>query len=230
MEPNFYWGMVGFTTLIYLLALLPYLLLGLAIPYAVLRLRDSRSREADPQLGLKVALHFFFSLSILIVLTGLNVLAVDTIVLMDLFRVRGGGHSSLFPGEQYPNPLTRTGLALTASGVLFVMVHLVLIVALASERGRSPTRRLFLGWRLAIHGVVVILVTTFLAIVQCQKPENQTTEARQILIGTLLVWVPSWLLHLALLRMASPRPRPRPRGEPTTYGLPPLDWDEPAAP
>jgi hypothetical protein len=63
-----------------LFALAPFALLGLAIPYAVLKSRDARAEEHDPEIGLKSALYFIFSLAILIVLTGLTVLVVDALM------------------------------------------------------------------------------------------------------------------------------------------------------
>ena len=64
---------------VYVALLAPFVLLGLAIPYAILHARDSRGVERDPHLGLKTAMYFFYSLSILIVLTGLTIIAVDMV-------------------------------------------------------------------------------------------------------------------------------------------------------
>src|SRR5438128_1314873 len=58
-------------------AVVPYVLLGLAIPYAVLYMRDSRNEEHDAEIGLKSALYFMLSLSILLILTGLTIIVVD---------------------------------------------------------------------------------------------------------------------------------------------------------
>src|SRR6516162_3438017 len=55
---------------------LPFVLLALAIPYAVLYLRDSRNEEHDPEIGLKATAYFMFSLSILLVLSGLTVIVI----------------------------------------------------------------------------------------------------------------------------------------------------------
>ena len=69
-----------------LFGLLPFFLLGLAIPYAILHSRDSRGLERDPQLGLKTALYFFYSVSILMVLTGLSITTLRHYDEMGLLR------------------------------------------------------------------------------------------------------------------------------------------------
>src|SRR4051794_33367841 len=61
------------------LSLSPFVLLGLAIPYAILKLKDARGIEHDPQIGLKAVLHFVWSLCILLFLTGLTTLVIDLI-------------------------------------------------------------------------------------------------------------------------------------------------------
>jgi len=67
----------------------------------------------------------------------------------------------------------------------------------------SPMRRTFVGWRFAVHGLVVVLAFTALLIILFQPREPGTEEFRRFLIGTLIVWTPSWLLHFILLRASS---------------------------
>src|SRR5713226_907560 len=84
-------GLFSGLALTALFGLVPFLLLGLAIPYAILHSRDSRSVERDPQLGLKTALYFFYSVSIFLFLVGLSVVAVDTLSDLQLFGAPGMG-------------------------------------------------------------------------------------------------------------------------------------------
>jgi hypothetical protein len=171
--------------------LLPFVLLGLAIPYAVLRARDSREHP-DPQLGLKAALHYFLSVSLLLFLTGLTVVSVDLIT-------REGR-----PGRDPDTDAIRTGLALAASGAAFASLHLILLSR--SNDHRNPiARRTFTGWRFAIHGLVVLFCVTACVVIVLQKTFE--TRTLKIFLAILLVWFPSWLVHLVLLWIRSTGPR-----------------------
>jgi hypothetical protein len=224
---NFYfYEQLGLSVIFALLGVMPFVLLGLAIPYAVLRLRDAQNRQADPQLGLKVVMHYFFSLGILIALSGLTVWVVDFILQLDLFR--GSSSYSTYNREPFPNGAQRTGMGLIVSGGIFIGLHLVFLLALTGTRDLGAVRRMFVGWRFAIHGLVLMVAGTFLAILLFQKDEGQWNQQKQTLIGILIVWAPSWLLHLVLLALSSPRPRTRsniPSWEPQ-----PFEWEEPPRP
>src|SRR5437588_12018229 len=67
-------------TLVMVLTTFPLLLLALAIPYAVLKVRDARGDQPDPQVGLKVGLYFFFSIGVVLLLYGLTTIVVDLLL------------------------------------------------------------------------------------------------------------------------------------------------------
>jgi hypothetical protein len=194
------------------LLILPYLLLGLGFPYIVLRLRDAQNRRPDPQLGFKAALHFFFSIAFFLILTALTILVVDFLMELDPGGLLGGrrqGFQGFQPARQrepFPNPTQRIALAFLTSGVLFLVVHLVLILTLTRERGPSLVRRTFLGWRLAVHGIVVMFAVTGLLVILFQKSDVATDQVQRFFIGLLIVWLPSWFLHVVLMRVSSPAP------------------------
>jgi hypothetical protein len=188
---------------------MPFLLLGLAIPYAVLRLRETRE-EADPRLGLRVALSFFFSLALLLVLTGLTVFVVDLLQQSNFLGPRRFGGIGR---QDFPNQAQRTAFALMVSGGLFILLHFIFLVVMTDRQSRSPVRRMFIGWRFVIHGLVVMFTMTLLMIVLFQIDRVQNVEVIQTLLGFLAVWGPSWLVHLMLLRDAHSRAR-RERWEP----------------
>src|SRR5262245_61349972 len=71
-DPELFVGLFAFMGL-------GFVLVGLAFPYLVLSLRDTRNEERDPEIGLKSALYFMFSLSILLVLSGLTIIVVDVL-------------------------------------------------------------------------------------------------------------------------------------------------------
>jgi hypothetical protein len=207
VAPDFFTGLLVGYLVVAGLPLAVLLVLGLVYPYTVLRLRDSQNRRPDPQLGFKAAMYFFFSLAVLLVLTGLTILVVDFIWDLDLLGVVQRQGRGLF-GQRgdFPNPAQRTGLAVLLSGAVFALVHFVVIVTLTRERGPALARRTFLGWRFAVHGLVVLLALTGLLIVLFQKASAPTDEARRFFIGILIVWLPSWFLHFVLLRASSPSP------------------------
>jgi hypothetical protein len=210
---------VQFFTGFGVLALLAFpLLLGLAIPYVLLRLQDARSEQPDESLGLKVLLHFVFSLGVLIALAGLTVLVVD---LLEHNEWVGGRSSQEFwgPGGQPPHRSSsgdwrlaqRNGGALLIAGLVICLTHVILLLLLTNDLRRPGTRRLFLGWRLAIHSIVTVAAFTMLVVLLCQANVNE--NSLRVPIAALLVWVPSWLVHVILLRTASrggPIFRPRP--------------------
>ncbi len=188
-------------------ALSPFLLLGLALPYIILRLRNQQSVLHDSQIGLKASLYYFFSLSILLVQVGLTVLAVD--LLSDSMVIRSG-----LSDEQ------RTGAALVLAGMLGAVTHLLLIKALTNVARFPAVRRLFVGWRFAINGLVVMFAVTALIVAIFQN-EPGSLRAIRSLIATLLIWLPGWGIHLVLLHLYQDQPPGLPRG--------PLD-DEPPPP
>jgi hypothetical protein len=217
------------------IALVPALLLGLAIPYAVLALRDSREVERDPQVGWKAALYFIFSLCLLQVLTGLTVFIYD---LLD------GAPAPLIapapppqPWQQFPNqvqPPFRTGPAVrppwsptasqrTAVGLAFAGFVLggfhLFLIHMASNAQRFPAaRRVFLGARLAVHSLIVMGAFTVLIILMMDL-EGVRWESLKPVVVTLVVWGPSWMIHLILLSNAS-RKAPRQLGQLSARPLP----------
>jgi hypothetical protein len=188
------------------LAAAPMLLLGLAIPYAVIHLRSQPGLQRDPQIGIKVALYYFFSISILLLLSGLSILVVDALVETGPGRVpisRGGDMREA----------QRVGWAFVVSGAVFSLVHLLVIKGMTNDNDWPATRRVFVGWRFAIHGLVVLAATTALLTVLFQKDMGDS-QARKTIVGILIIWVPSWAIHLILLRYLRDQPRDAPRFEP----------------
>lgn len=184
----------------------PFALLGLAIPYAVLRIRETRSDDPDPQIGLKSALHFILSLSILLVVSGITTLVVDALIDIDKprqqeFRPQGR------PGFPQPvqqvkkdkefNERQRMGCAFIVSGLVLGLLHLVLLLGFTNDRRRPDVRRVFVGWRFAIHAIVVLITFTTLVILMFQK-DIKWDDLKPV-VGTLVVWGVSWVIHLVLL-------------------------------
>jgi hypothetical protein len=185
-----------------LFILVPVLLICLAIPYAILRVRDARNATPDPQLGFKVAMHFFFSISLMLILTGLSVIVVDL-----LMPRSPRDFGPPMPRDSFPNEAQRTAFALILSGLFFGLLHFVCIVTLTTEPFTSPVRRTFLGCRFAVHGLVVMVAMTALLISVFQRDSGDfggASYTRRFMLGVLLVWTPSWLVHVVLMRVRLP--------------------------
>lgn len=201
--------------------LFPFLLLALAIPYAVLKLRRQRDEENDPQVGLKAALHYFFSVSVILFLSGFNILAVEWVREKKPPPAPVVGRQPKRPlaasitGE---NPTQRLGTALTFSGLTFGLAHLALIVLATNDRRWPAARRLFTGWRLAIHGLVILFVFTGLMITLFV--EDLEMETLKSYLATLAVWMPAWAVDFTLLRLHSRQP-PGHRAPP--FAMAPVD-------
>jgi hypothetical protein len=174
---------------IYILVLAGSMLVSLAVPYVVLRMRESRSASPDPQIGVKAALYFFFSFGIVLFLTGLTTFVMDLLVDKRPPAVAQG-----------LNDVQRASLGVMVSGFFFAVLHLGLVKAMTNDR--NPTaRRTFAGWRLAIHGMVVILAVTTILGILFQKDFGGAglEDLRKQVLGVMMVWIPSWIIHLVLL-------------------------------
>ena len=184
----------------FVVLVLPTVLSFLAIAYAVLRVRDNGSEEHDPQIGIKAALHFFHSLFLLMMLMGLTIISVDVLTKEDwgVQSARGGPNHPLF------TPAQRNGIALTFTGLVGSLLHLVLLVSFTNDRRWSAARRTFMGARFAVHGLVVMTCVTALVLILVQ--DNVEIQNPKALLAIMVVWVPSWIIHLVLLILYSKQP------------------------
>jgi hypothetical protein len=192
------WNVQGLWTVLLYIGL-PFLLASLGLLYILLRQGDARSDRHDPHLGMKSALHFFFSVALLILLTGLAILADDL----------AATDTELFSGRQ------RTGVALVIAGTLFSSLHWLLLRFGTNEAAWPAPRRMFTGWRFAIHGFVVLIAATLLLMELFQRPQ-QRTDIYRTYFAVLCVWAPSWLIHLVLLWWYSAK---------TDTARPAVSWD-----
>jgi len=189
---------------VYFFLFSPFVLLGLAIPYAILHARDSRGVERDPHLGLKTALYFFYSLSILVVLTGLTIIALDMVKEQQgLFGAQAPGPMRAPQSNQWFNDAKRVGTGLIFAGFVFGLIQFVLLQTMTNDRRWPLPRRVFSGWRLAISGLVVLTFFTTLVVNLFQ--ENLKLESLKNWLAILSVWTPAALVDLVLLRYRSRR-------------------------
>jgi hypothetical protein len=192
--------------------LAPVLLLALAIPYAVLRVRAAEGAEPDPQVGLKVFLYYFFSVSILMILTGFTILAIDTVREKEkkpvVQPVGPFGQPQQRPRDETEfNSAQRTSAALILTGLLFGLFHWVLAKVVTNDRQFPAARRVFVGWRLAFHGLVLLGTATALMLNLFEKETN--TETLKTILAVGFVWSIAWIIDLILLSVYSRTARRR---------------------
>jgi hypothetical protein len=229
-----------FDELFFLSGLAPVMLfvgLGLlAFPYLALRTQDARADKPDPQLGLKSALHFFFSLGLLIALTGGTVALTDAIegliepnvpaaqgppVFVPQPGMPGGGPWQPAPPPPKPkknwaNDTQRTAAALALTGAMVALLGWAAVRIGTNDREYPAVNRAYVGARLGLAGLAAVAA---LCGVNVYLFREDVTNHRplEVLIAVLLVWSPTALVHLVLLRAKSgtpyyvPKPERRPR-------------------
>jgi hypothetical protein len=173
-EPLAY-GLVG----VVLLASLP---LGY---WAILRHPEGQG-STDVQLGLKVVLHYAFSLSLLMALTGAAMVVGDW----------------LQPEGQWWSETQRTGVALVLVGGGFAGIYWSVLRFGTNDPLLPLAGRFFTGWRLALHCLVLLVSSAWLLVLLLQVPPRDYAQRvalstrQHYLYGVVLVWGLSWLLHL----------------------------------
>lgn len=167
------------------------LLLTLVLSYVHLRRLDEPSK-ADPQLALKVLLQFCFSVCLLVFLAGLT--AVVRGAMEEYLWGRGTGESTYEVG----------GYLGLAGAVLATMYYCSLHFG-TNHRLFPAAGRVYTFWRFAFHNFVLIAAVSLLAVTLSEPVPNRRSPyhdylARQwTFLAALVVWGPSWLIHLWLV-------------------------------
>lgn len=207
--------LMGFSFGIIVISMVPWLLLGLAIPYAVLRMRE-RGGSPDPYIGVKTTHHFFMTTGIFFMLTGFTLLAVRLMELDNRPGFRGGPFGGAGDGF-IDHPMVRVAFAFLIVGGIFTLLHGLLLLGTNDGRMRS-VRRAFTGLRFVVSGIVVLITLTLILSTLLQPFIPDRWSVIKPFLGVLIVWVPSWFLHMIFLLIGTPRPAPA-----TDYGEPERD-------
>ena len=197
-RPEWY-EVIGFMSTFWLFVTTMTLAGMVALPYVVLRWRESRYLRRDPKLGLKVALHAMMSTGILLAITGVNIVAID--------------QATRIGSTTFTEP-TRVGLALLLSGLILVAGHGVGLWLYANDREWPAVRRTYTGIRFINHALVVgVSLTGLLICVVSDSFAAPTSE-----FGcTLVVWTAAWLIDGMLLASLSRRRDSPPVGTTCDY-------------
>ena len=187
-----------------LMMVVPLALMVLVLVYVALRIRDAKAETPDPELGLKTAYWFLYTLGILILHMGAMILVSYWLQQLELTgpaRPAMGGFNRVPPAmtETGWSAASRTGWAVLLSGGLITGAF-YLIGALGTRDSEWPTvRRVFTGSRIAVGGMIVVFSFTFLFVMQFQK-ELPPGGIYETALAALAVWLPSLAIHVFLFR------------------------------
>ncbi len=155
--------------------------------YVLLRWRQAREGSPpDPRLGLKVALYYFATI-------GLHVMLVAVVA---------GLYSLMVDGPRVSESLMRVGGGLLLGGGIVFGVHRVLIARLTDPATGGNVARAFAGLNVVLCGLIgmgaLIAVTVMLA------QESVPEDAFKISGVTMVVYLATWAAQgRALIRMSS---------------------------
>jgi hypothetical protein len=199
----------------------PVVVLGFAVAYVSLRIRDSRSETPDPELGIKSAYHAFMTTGILLILTGLTISATD--FLQEAFDDKQKNQQPQFggPGQFGPQPKfgpqpqfrpqqpidddpfdrmsQRVAWPLVISGVLFSLMSLLLIVAGTNDKHFPAVKRTFGGLRLLVEGLCVMAGMTIAIELLFQK-NMADLRPFSIAVALICIWLPAAAIQVFLLK------------------------------
>jgi hypothetical protein len=150
--------------------------------YVLLRWRQAREGEpADPQLGLKVALYYFATL-------GLHVVLIGAVALL---------YSLMLDGPSMSERLMRLGAGLALGGGLVYAIHRVLIARLTDPARRARVARVFAGLNVVVCGLIGMgcLIATAVMLLQESVPE----DAFKLTASLLVVYLGGWALQARTL-------------------------------
>ncbi len=191
---------LGFSLLF--MAVLPAVLMLVALVYVGLRVRDAKAEHPDPELGLKTAYWLLYTFGLLIFHFGITILFAHWLEALEISgpaRFGGGNFGRPMMVDNSWSAASRTGWALVAAGLLLALAFYLIASLGTRDREWPAVRRLFTGGRIAIAGLMVTFAFTFLVVMQFQKdiPPGGIYETA---LASLAVWLPSMAIHVFLFR------------------------------
>lgn len=167
-----------------------FVFLSTVLPYALLRYRPGTSGH-DHQLGLKVVLHLFKSMSIVILLVGLTLIAMDVL--------STDGHPTLGKWGQ--------GMSVASAGLM--LIYILCLFFGTNNRHANSVARLYAGWRFLLCNIVVMVSLVSITVLYFDdlptKPalKEEWLTWRKSFWAVLIVWTPAWLVHLVWVWLLS---------------------------
>jgi hypothetical protein len=151
-----------------------FLVIGPFILYPLARWKTHREPYPDPQLGLKVALHYFRMIAFQLLLLG------ALIVLWTVIRKTSDSRGDFY----------RAGFGLLVPAALVYGGHVMLLMR-TNEHAHGTVRRLFLGYNLLLTGLLglVALVLAF----QALFAKGSSGDEGRLFFAGLVVYVGAWV-------------------------------------
>ena len=178
--------------------LMPFGLAMLIGPYFVLRWRDDKQQPRDPDLGIKFGLHFLLTIAILLLVTGVSIIAADFLLQISThqrdFTLKTGG--------------MRTGFALTVAGAFLAPIFFYMVWTKTNDALLPSVRRFFIGSRFIVSGMVsIITLATMLIDVFQDRSQGFGSSAELVmpLLGVFSVWGTEMCLSVFFLMTSRPR-------------------------
>ena len=195
--------------------LLWLLVIGPLILYPVARWRANRDAYMDPQLGMKVALHYFKLLAFQTLLLG------GTLLIWTVISKNNGDKGSFY----------RAAFGFLVPGGIVFGAHVALLKK-TNDEVFAGVRRLFLGYNLLVTGLLGFTALVFGF--QALFAKGSSGDAGRVFVAAILVYCGAWAGIGALFvkevlgpgSSAPPQsampPSPPAHGPAATPGLPPL--------
>jgi hypothetical protein len=160
----------------FMLMLLAYSIIPLfPFVYVILRWRQAREGEPpDPQLGLKVALHYFATI-------GWHVTLIALFIVL---------YSFVVDSSRTQEVMLRMGAGLLLGGVTVYGLHRVLIARMTDSAERPNVVRVFRGLNLVLCGLIGMsaLIAVCAMITQESVPEEPFKIAGLLMLVYLTAW------------------------------------------
>jgi hypothetical protein len=155
-------------------AVLTLLVFGPLLLYPLARWKLHRAQVEDPQLGLKVVLHYFALIAFQLLLVA------GVIIIFTLFAKDSTSKGSFY----------RAGFALLVPAATVFFTHVLGFLRRTNQDQFPTVRRLFLGYNLAITGLVgfVMLLVAF----QLFFKKGSAGDEGRLAIAGVLVYVGAW--------------------------------------
>lgn len=156
--------------------------------YILLRWRQAREGEpADPQLGLKVALHYFATI-------GLHVVLIALVAVL---------YSFLIDNSRVSEEMIRIGAGLLIGGGVILGGHQTLLRQLTDSTSRPNVARVFAGLNLVLCGLIGMGALLAASVMICQ--EHPPEEGFKLVFVLMAVYLGTWGLQARRLIAYSSR-------------------------
>jgi len=197
---------------------IPVLLIAALVQYILLRARNARAVPHDPQLGRKFLIAFFLHISILLTIVGLSYSAVDWAeyaiepmidaqqAKKDAEQARERGEDAPLPAGMLPpkaprdwfNDQQRVAAGLASSGLIYTLLFWPVLRFCTNARQFPSAGRSFVGLRLMLAVIIVMVLTTVSMVGVFQKGDTELRGAG-IVVGLAAIWGPTAMIHLTML-------------------------------